>query len=47
MSFMDDLMGAIFDLLKLFGYFVAGVIVVSIVMYGLAGLFDWISYLYF
>lgn len=44
MSFMDDLLGAMFDLLKLFGYFIAGVIIVSIVMYGLAGLFDWISY---
>gem|GEM_PF-3340144 len=47
MSFMDDLVWAISALLKLFGHYIVGVIVVSIVMYGLAGLFNWISYLYF
>ncbi|EMF47638.1 hypothetical protein B481_0640 [Planococcus halocryophilus Or1] len=47
MSFMDDLIWAISALLKLFGYFLVGVIIVSIVMYGLAGLFDLITHFFY
>ncbi|WP_188074742.1 hypothetical protein [Planococcus sp. ANT_H30] len=43
MSFMDDLSGAIFDSVKLFIYFSSGVIIVSIALYGIAGLLNLIT----
>lgn len=44
---MDDLNGAIFDILKLFIYFIGGAIIVSIVMYGIAGVLNLITNLFY
>ncbi|MDN7240684.1 hypothetical protein QWY14_02730 [Planococcus sp. N028] len=44
-AFMNDLIGAIFDVLKLVCYFLAGVAIVSIVMYAVKLLLDLISIL--
>lgn len=42
-SFIDDLAGAIFDILKLFCYFLAGVVIVSGAMYGIVWLLNLIT----
>ncbi|WP_269147322.1 hypothetical protein [Planococcus antarcticus] len=44
---MNDLVGAIVDVLKLIGNFVLGTAIVSILLYGVAKLFDLIVYLFF
>lgn len=47
LSFIDDLTGAVYDaarmLLKGFGYFAAGVVIVSTPLYLLTFSFEWIA----
>lgn len=43
----DDMVGAVVDVLKLVGYFLAGAIVVTIPLYGIAKLFDLIVYIFY
>lgn len=43
LKFIDDLAGAIFDLIKLFCYFLAGVLIVGVPLYGIAWFFTWIG----
>lgn len=42
-SFIDDLAGAIFDILKLFCYFLAGGVIVSGAMYAIVGIANFIT----
>jgi hypothetical protein len=41
-KFFEDFAGAIFDLLKLFCYFLVGIILVGAPLYGIAKLFEWL-----
>ncbi|XKH49508.1 hypothetical protein LG275_07580 [Chryseomicrobium palamuruense] len=43
LSFIDDLVGAVLDLLKLVAYFFVGAIGVSIVLYSITGIFNFIA----
>ncbi len=47
MRFMDDVVGAISDGFKLVVYFVIGAFSVSMVMYGIAGLFNLVTDLFY
>lgn len=40
-KFIDDLAGAIFDVLKLIAYFFAGVFLVGVPLYSIAKIFEW------
>lgn len=42
-SFTDDLAGAIFDILKLVCYYLAGVLIVSVVLYALVAILNLIT----
>ncbi|MER2125475.1 hypothetical protein [Solibacillus sp.] len=42
LKFIDDLAGAVFDVLKLVSYFIAGVILVAIPLILIAKLFEWL-----
>ncbi|MDJ0333591.1 hypothetical protein [Planococcus sp. S3-L1] len=44
---LDDMVGAVVDVLKLVGYFLVGVIGVTIPLYGIAKLFDLIVYIFY
>ncbi|WP_157886474.1 hypothetical protein [Planococcus versutus] len=45
--FMDDVVGTIFDGFKLVVYFVVGAFSVSMIMYGITGLFNVITDLFY
>ncbi|MDN7246932.1 hypothetical protein [Planococcus shenhongbingii] len=47
LKFIDDLADALFDLMKLFCYFLAGVLIVSAIMYGIIGIIHLITNLFF
>lgn len=44
---LDDFIGAVVDVFKLIGYFFAGVILVSIPLYGIVFLLEKITYYFF
>lgn len=46
-KFLDDVVGAVIDNIKLIGYFLAGVLGVSAVLYAIAGVFDVITALFY
>ncbi|MBZ5201871.1 hypothetical protein HU147_11635 [Planomicrobium chinense] len=46
-KFMDDLVGAVIDNLKLIGYFLAGGLVVSAVLYAIAGALNLFTTLFY
>ncbi|MDN7228044.1 hypothetical protein QWY15_12115 [Planococcus sp. N064] len=46
-QFMDDVVGAIVDNIKLIGYFLAGVLGVSAAFYAIAGAFDILAALFY
>ena len=46
-KFMDDFVGAVIDNLKLIGYFLAGVLVVSAILYAFTGALNIITTLFY
>ena len=42
LKFIDDFAGAIFDILKLIAYFIAGFIIVAVPLYLIAKIFEWL-----
>ena len=42
LKFIDDFAGAIFDILKLISYFIAGFILVAIPLYLIVIMFEWL-----
>ena len=42
LRFIDDLAGAVFDILKLISYFIAGFILVALPLILIAKIFEWL-----
>lgn len=45
LKFINDFVGAIFDILKLISYFIAGFILVAVPLFLIAKIFEWLSLL--